>query len=79
MRRNESRTMLRHAGRAAVLAAALAMLGGCAGLTDMVGRARGADETSPPGGIGPREHQLKRSPCACLPVTLEAAPEVLPT
>ena len=55
------------ATRTALIGAGAALtLQGCTALSDAVGRSRGTDKETTPVGVGPRDTDLKRSPCACL-------------
>ena len=57
----------------ACLAAAV-LLSGCTSVaTDTIGRAAGSQFMQLPLGIGPRDDELKRSPCACIPIPLGQA------
>lgn len=45
---------------------------GCVSLAQRTaGELRGADQLDYPISVGPQSHELKRSPCACIPVPLK--------
>ena len=68
----------RRAAAGALLAAALALQGCVIGQAQQaVGIVRGADGMPAPVGVGPAAHELKRTPCACIPVALHATGRVV--
>ena len=58
--------------RWALAIASCLVLTGCSNwISDTVGRLQGSDEIPAPVGIGPGQDELRRSPCACIPIPLE--------